>query len=41
MKRHLALLLALTLCLAVTSQAADDTTDIQRFLTAYDEAFNA
>ena len=40
MKRHLALLFALTLCAAATSQAADDAADIQRLLTAYDEAFN-
>ena len=41
MKRHLALLFALTLCAATTSKAADEAADIQRFLTAYDEAFNS
>lgn len=41
MKRHLALLFALTLCAAAASQAADDAADIQRLLTDYDEAFNA
>ncbi len=41
MKTHLALLFALTLCFAARVPAADETADIQRFITAYDEAFNA
>ena len=41
MKRHLALLFTLTLCLAARVPAADEGVDIQRFVTAYDEAFNA
>ena len=41
MKRHLALLFTLTLCLAARVPAADETTDIQRFIVDYDAAFNA
>jgi uncharacterized protein (TIGR02246 family) len=41
MKRHLALLFALTLCFAARVPAADETADIQRFIVEYDAAFNA
>ena len=41
MKKHLALLFVLTLCLAARVPAVDETADIQRFITDYDAAFNA
>jgi ketosteroid isomerase-like protein len=41
MKRYLGLLFTLTLCLAARVSAADETTDIQRFIVDYDAAFNA
>lgn len=41
MKKPLALLLMLTLCLAARVPAADDNADIQRFIAEYDAAFNA
>ena len=41
MKRHLALLFALTHCFAARVPAADDAADIQRFIAEYDAAFNA
>lgn len=41
MKRRVAALLVLMVCTAAPVRAADDTTDIQRFISDYDAAFNA
>jgi ketosteroid isomerase-like protein len=41
MKTRFAALLALAVCTAVPVRAADETTDIQRFMVEYDAAFGA